>query len=120
MRGSEGNGGKGGNKPEGGGNPVPAFGKGNRGKPAVKGEVGEAPGRGGPPVPPGDDKVVPNSCAAAAETGGTIPPGPKPGKFGNLNPGGKIGVIPAIGLLTKGATGKPFFSASSINCSMGG
>ena len=61
LRGSEGSGGNGGNKPEGGGNPVPLAAKGNLGKPAVKGEVGEAPDIGGPPpAPPGDDKVVPN------------------------------------------------------------
>ena len=46
LRGSEGSGGNGGNKPEGGGNPVPLAAKGNLGKPAVKGEVGEAPNIG--------------------------------------------------------------------------
>ena len=113
LRGSEGSGGKGGNRPEGGGNPVPLADKGNLGKPAGMGE-------GGPPAPPGaPPSVVPRSWAAAAETGG-VKPGTMPGRFGNLNPGGKMGVIPAMGLLTNGAMGKPFFSASSINCSMGG
>ena len=102
FSGSEGKGGKGGNRPEGGGKPDPPPPNpvsGNRGKAGT---------------PPGDPAADPKSCAAAAETGGI------PWTFGNLKPGGKMGVIPAMGLLTKGATGRPFFSASSINCSKGG
>ena len=101
FKGSEGKGGNGGNKPEGGGNPVPLVLKGNLGR------VGRPPGEGDPR---GEFK----SWAAAAETGG------RPGRLGNLNPGGKMGVIPAMGLLIKGAIGSPFFSASSINCNSGG
>ena len=97
FSGSEGKGGKGGNKPEGGGKPDPAPpkpDKGNRGK---------------------DGTWSPKRCEAADETGGN------PWRaLGSLKPGGKMGVIPAIGFWTKGAIGKPFFSASSINCSKGG
>ena len=64
-----------------------------------------------PPDPPKED---PKSWAAAADTGG------RPGILGILNPGGKTGVIPAMGLLAIGAMGSPFFSASSINCNNGG
>ena len=109
LRGSEGKGGKGGNNPDGGGRPValPVT-KGNLGRPLREGID-----------PPGETAEelndVPSSWAAAADTGGMTPC-----IFGSLNPGGKMGVIPAMGLLTKGATGKPFFSASSINCKSGG
>ena len=87
--------------------------------PDTKGNLGREPNEG--IDPPGETAAeaelsdVPSSWAAAADTGGMTPC-----IFGSLNPGGKMGVIPAMGLLTKGATGKPFFSASSINCKSGG
>lgn len=113
FKGSEGNVGKGGNKPDGGGSPpIPLA-------PLLSGNLGKAgspgmtpPGELPPPDPP--PKEDPKSWAAAADTGG------RPGILGILNPGGKTGVIPAMGLLAIGAMGSPFFSASSINCNNGG
>ena len=64
-------------------------------------------GGGGPNGPPSSGEV------GASEIGGI------PGKLGSLNPGGKTGVIPAMGLLQLGM-GNPFFSASSICCNRGG
>ena len=108
FRGSDGRGGKGGNSPEGGGNPLAEPLKGNLGRPGKPGNP-EGPGD------PGDEVKEPlKSWAAAADTGGM------PWIFGSLKPGGKMGVIPAMGLLTNGATGSPFFYASSINCNRGG
>ena len=114
FKGSEGKGGKGGNKPEGGGSPpIPlALLSGNLGKAGIPGMTPPTPGELlPPPDPPKED---PKTWAAAADTGG------RPGILGILNPGGKTGVIPAMGLLAIGAMGSPFFSASSINCNNGG
>ena len=120
FKGSEGNGGKGGNKPDGGGSPPNplALLSGNLGKAGSPGKTppGETPGELLPP-PDGPPKEEPKSWAAAADTGG------RPGILGILNPGGKTGVIPAMGLLAIAPSvelGTPFFSASSINCNNGG
>ena len=67
-------------------------------------------GGGGPNDPNGPPK---RGEVGASEIGGI------PGNCGSLNPGGKTGVIPAMGLLQLGI-GNPFFSASSICCKSGG
>ena len=65
-------------------------------------------GAGGGGGPSGPENGPPRSEElGASEMGGM------PGKLGSLKPGGKTGVIPAIGLLQLGM-GNPFFSASSI------